>query len=299
MAEVMSHPSFADEKLVPLADACDVVLGLLTQHARRLGLAPGFTVGILENRDWTLGITEMGSLERFLTARGVRCVVGDPRDLRDSPQLMLAGKPIDLIYRNMELADFVALERDGHDMRAVRAAFKQNRVLSGLAGDFDHKSTWEVLTSKKTRHLIDPADRAFLRRHLLWTRLVRETRTEGPDGKMVELIPYIRTHQKSLVLKPNRACGGEGVTLGPLLPATKWKKALERALAEPGAWVVQRFHKGTQKHFPRRRNDHEPYFVTYGVVSSPDSFGVLGRACRKAIVNVSAGGGLVALLREP
>jgi hypothetical protein len=295
--EVLSRPEFQPAGLVPLTDPCEVLFDILVRHARSLGVRSRICLGILENRDWTIGITEMGSIERFMKARGIPCVIGDPRDLEVRP-LRLAGHPVDLLYRNMELSDFIELEREGHDLKAMRQVFRNNRVISGLAGDFDHKSLWEVLTSRATRHVVEPKHRALFMKHLLWTRLLRDTRTEGPDGATIDLLSYTRTHQRKLVLKPNRACGGDGVTIGPLLTARAWNRAVERALADPDTWVVQRFHRGTQKHFLQKPGNRAPYFVTYGIISSPGDFGVVGRACKKPVVNVSVGGGLVAVMRQ-
>ena len=50
---------------------------------------------------------------------------------------------------------------------------------------------------------------------------------------------YVRQEQDTLVLKPNRACGGQGVVLGPALTEAEWATALEQALADKERWVVQ------------------------------------------------------------
>ncbi len=282
----------------PLPDPCALTERTLLAHADSIGLAPPRSIGILENREWDLGITEMPSLAAYLRAKGLRCTIGDPRALAvRGGRFRLDGNPVDLLYRNMELADFIDLEAEGHRLDAVREAFRRNVVVSGIAGDFDQKSVWEVLTSARTRRFIDPGDRRILTRHLLWTRLLRETRTEGPDGAEVDLVAFTRANRRRLVLKPNLSCGGEGVTLGPLLDARRWSRAVDRALRETNRWVVQRFHPGAKLSFPlpRVRGDAEPHYVTFGVISQPFGGGILGRACLRPIVNVSRGGGLAAL----
>jgi len=279
-------------RLRPLPDPRDIFCDLLQEHARLVGAPARLMVGILEDRDWDAGITEMPSLHEYLAQRGVGSVIGDPRALElRGGRFRLDGTPVHLLYRNMELTDLVEVEQEGRPLAALREAFRRNLVVSGLAGDFDHKSLWEVLTSARTRHVVASRDRAFLARHLLWTRLLRHTVTEGPDGDEVDLVPFVRDHRGRLVLKPNQMCGGQGVTLGPLLPERAWQRAVTRALAD-GDWVVQRFHRGT-----RRRFDGAAHYVTYGAISSPDACGVLCRVCREAVVNVSRGGGLVAVGR--
>jgi hypothetical protein len=286
-------------ELGQLADACDIVADLLLAHAAALGVRRLVRVGILENRDWTIGITEMPSLMQRLSERGMTAVLGDPRELTSAGGgFVLRGEPVDVLYRNMELADFVELEAAGHDLAPVRRAFIDNRLVSGIAGDFDHKSLWELLTSGALRRFIEPRHRAFLRRHLLWTRLCREIRTEGPEGRAIDLVPHMRRQRRALVLKPNRSCGGEGVLLGAHTSERRWQQAVDRALDEPGQWVVQRFHRGTTKRFPKGKRVAS-YYTTFGVISSPTGVALLGRACEEAIVNVSRGGGLAAVFTTP
>jgi len=277
-----------------LTDGCEVAARVLAEHARSVFGKTRPRVGILENREWDAGITEMPSLARHLERDGMATHIGDPRELDyRRGAFRLKGQPVDILYRNMEGDDFAELASSGHRLDAVVAAFHDNRVVSGIAGDFDHKSMWEVLTSPATAHVVAPAHRALLRRHLLWTRLLRDAETAGPDGQKIDLLPWVLTHKNQLVLKPNRSCGGEGVTLGPALDAEHWRRAVMRALRHRDAWVVQLFHEGTQKRFPVRRPGSRLHYVTYGVISAPRAVGILGRACRHPVVNVSRGGGLL------
>jgi hypothetical protein len=273
-----------------LTDGCDLVADLLSTHSRAIGGPSRPRIGILENRDWEAGITEMPRIISHLRARGIKGLIGDPRDLVSSRgRLLLRGQPVDVLYRNMELGDLVDIEEE-EPVRGLRAAFRDNRVVSGLAGDFDHKSVWELLTSRTTRALIRPADRRLFQRHLLWTRLLRPTKTEAPDGTLVDLLEFTRTHRSQLALKPNTSCGGDRVTLGTHLDDLAWSRALDRALRDPAGWVVQAFHRNT-----KRRVGSKLFYVTYGVISSPTGCAVLCRASQEPVVNVSRGGGLVAV----
>jgi hypothetical protein len=287
-----TQPASERARVQPLTDGSDLVADLLGTHSRALRGPNKPRVGILENRDWTAGITEMPRLLSHFRSRGMQGVIGDPRELVSSRgKLLLRGQPVDVLYRNMELADVVDIEEEeGRPLRGLRAAFRENRVVSGLAGDFDHKSLWELLTSQRTRHLIAPADRRLFSKHLLWTRLLRPTRTEAPDGSQVDLLEFTRSHRARLVIKPNTSCGGDRVTLGSHFDDRAWHRAVDRALRDPAGWVVQAFHRNT-----KRRVGSKLYYVTYGVISSPSGCAVLSRASEQPVVNVSRGGGLVAV----
>lgn len=279
-----------------IIDGYEVFLASLRSHARRVGLREVRRIGILEDRDWEAGITEMPSIATRLRHDGLVAVLGDPRALAvRRGGFELAGEPVDLLYRNMEIADLTAIEAEqGGKLRAMREAFRENVVVSTVAGDFDQKALWEVLTSRRFERHVAKADRVRLRKHLLWTRLLRDVETEGPDGSVVSLVDFALASRRRLVLKPNLLCGGEGVTLGPLLSPEQWERAVRRALRQPGQWVLQRFHRASKVRFA----GVGARYITCGVISSPSLIGALGRASTDPVVNVSRGGGLVPLYRR-
>lgn len=285
--------------LRPPVDICVGLIREFRRQALHLGLGPNPRIGILDNRDWTEGITEMPRLAEAFEAAGLPARIGDPRELvARRGRLTLAGEPVDLIYRNMEVRDFADIEKAGERLVGMREAFRQDRVLSAIAGDFDHKSLWEVLASEKTRPLIPSAWRALFREHLLWTRFLRETRTDGPRGASIDLVPYIRKNREHLVIKPNRSCGGDRVILGRRVDSRKWDRLLDKALADPEGWVVQSFHESGRQHFPVLSQGCatlQEAFVCFGVYAIGRAVSVLGRACIRPVVNVAAGGGLVAV----
>src|SRR5688572_15468886 len=104
--------------------------------------------------------------------------------------------------------------------RCGRFSFRQNRVMSSITADLDQKSCWEVFTNPQfTQKYFNADERQVFRRHILWTRLLGERRTLLPDGQTGDLLPYVRHEQETLVLKPNRGYGGQGVILGPAVSA--------------------------------------------------------------------------------
>jgi hypothetical protein len=302
LADVVFGRTTQERRLCPISTPCAGAVRLMARHGRAIGLGPHPRVGILENREWTDGITEMPRLAEALIAAGMPACLGDPRDLRlERGQLTLAGTPVDLIYRNMEIRDLADIEAEGVRLNAMREAFRQDRVVSGIAGDFEHKSLWEVLTSNRAAHAVPPRWRRFFREHLLWTRLVRETRTDGPDGRDVDLLPWIRRNRDALVLKPNRSCGGDRVTIGMDMSQGQWEKLLDRARADREGWVVQSFHRAESKRFPvcrGGRTSSEEVYVCYGIIAIGRDVDILGRACSRRVVNVAAGGGLLAVFRK-
>src|SRR5439155_11107117 len=157
----------------------------------------------------------------------------------------------------------------------------------------------EAFTSKRFSHLFSRGERAAFDSHALWTRLVTERRTDDPDGKEIDLPSYARKHRERLVLKPNRACGGEGILVGRDTKATTWDKAIAASLTGQELAVIQRYIKGATMESPVVRGTrihHERHFTNFGLLPSPNRLGILGRAAPFPVVNVSRGGGVMAVL---
>ena len=108
----------------------------------------------------------------------------DPRELRvKGDEVFYEDVRIDVAYRDYEMRELVALEKEiGRPLDAMRLLFRQNRVVSSIVGDFDHKSCFEVLTDPAmSEQYFSADDRRLFRRHVLWTRVVADRRTRLPE----------------------------------------------------------------------------------------------------------------------
>jgi len=295
-----ASPRGAGAPVRPLGNTHASFTRLLRTHAAGIGRRLR-TVVWLEDRTWDSGITEAGYIIEALKREGIRAMLADPRDLRVARGEVKCGDAtVDIVYRNMELRDIVSLERGRRRLDALRLAFRRNQVLSNLAGDLDHKSGLAAVMLPEVQAHLSKAERRIVRACVPWTRLVRAARCDGPDGRTVDLPEYIRRHRTGLVMKPNRECGGDGVTIGHLTKPSTWERVLGRALRHDGDWVVQSLIRAVRIPVPlevRGRVVVRRYYASWGVIPLPDMLGVLGRASDEAVVNVSRGGGVVAVMR--
>src|SRR5947208_1938784 len=78
--------------------------------------------------------------------------------------------------------------------------------------------------------------RRAIRKHIPWTRKVREGHTTY-DGKTVDLAEFVIKERERLVLKPNDEYGGKGVILGWTVEQHEWEQTLLTALTS--SYVVQ------------------------------------------------------------
>jgi diaminobutyrate-2-oxoglutarate transaminase len=259
-------------------------------------------VAIAENQDFTTGITEAESIARFFRKRFIKTECVDARRFEAHSQYAVAyrGKPVDVVYRNIELRDLADLEAAGGNLAGLRAAAQAGKMLSSPFGELDHKSLWEALGSDEFADLFTTDERQLIAQHVPWTRLLRDRKTDNPAGKIVDLPEYVRHSRADLVLKPNRSCGGQGVTIGRMTSAAQWESTLSAALEAPDLWVVQE-----RIPIPRRltcrlteegRFEPDEVFSVFGGFNSVAGPGFVGRASHSPVVNVMQGGGLLAVM---
>lgn len=282
------------------------IRGLLMQdvldHLEAIG-RPARTVCFVEPKYAGSGPDEQDALATYFHERyGLRILHADPTELTlKGREVYYEGEAIDLVYRDYPVADLIDLERQGKSVEPMRELFKQNRIISSITAELDQKSCWEVLTDGQFTHKYFSADeRQVFRRHILWTRILSDRRTQLPDGQIGSLLDYVRKEHESLVLKPNRDFGGHGVVIGHGLPQTEWESAMEHALADKERWVVQQLASIPVSEFPVLGPDDkahvEPFYVVMGFAATKYGLAVLGRASQKQVVNVAQRGGMCAVM---
>ena len=234
---------------------------------------------------------------------GVPTVIADPRDLVfDGKTLTVRGKKIDLVYRRVLINDVVARPAE---CAALVRAYEANAVC--VANTFrckiPHvKAFFAVLTDERNMALFSAEEQVLIRRHIPWTRVVEDMRTQR-YGESVELLPYIRKNRANLVLKPSDEYGGSGVTLGWEASEGDWETAIEKALSgKHGAWIVQERIPVRREVFPVISPDGKLDFRDMLVDFAPYIFrgkvaGFLTRLSATGLANVTSGGGQVPSFR--
>jgi hypothetical protein len=245
--------------------------------------------------------------ERFETM-GVPVVLADPRELEfDGKQLAAKGKKIDFVYRRVLINDIVARP---DECAALVKAYEARTVC--VANNFrckiPHvKAFFAVLTDAKNAALFSAEEREVIRRHVPWTRVVQDVKSDY-NGKPIELLKYIRKRRNDLVLKPSDEYGGMGVTLGWETDAKHWERAMEQALPGGekakvhGCWIVQERIPVSRDVFPHIGAGNKVGFRKMLVDFAPYLFrgklaGFLTRLSATGLANVTSGGGQIPSFR--
>jgi uncharacterized circularly permuted ATP-grasp superfamily protein len=249
-------------------------------------------------------VSEFEILRDAFIASGVPTTIADPRDLEyvaagggRAPGLYAHGERIDLVYRRVLINDIVAR---ADECRALVNAYRDRAVCvaNTLRCKIPHKKAFfAVLCDERHAAMFSAGERAMIARHIPWTVLVEEGSVTR-HGAAIDLVPYLRAHRDTLVIKPNDEYGGTGVTLGwETLPAA-WDAAIERALRERDrGWVAQERIAIRRELFPVSEQgevtardmlvDLAPY-VFRGRLA-----GFLTRLSATGLANVTSGGGQV------
>jgi hypothetical protein len=284
-------------------DLRELFIQEILDHLEAIG-RKGQHVCFIESKYSGEGIDEQAPLaEYFLRRHGLKVVHADPSELHmHGDEVWFGDTPIDIAYRDYEVRDLLELERDeGVDIEPLRRLFRENRIVSSMSGDFDHKSTWEILTDPQwTGRYFNADERQMFRRHSLWTRVLYDRRTTLPEGTVGDLLEFVREDREILVLKPNRSYGGDRVLLGHLMLQAEWERAVEQALADRQPWVVQRLAAIPVSEFPVVSADGtvhvEPFYTVMGFAPTKYGLAILGRASQKQVVNVAQRGGMCCVL---
>jgi hypothetical protein len=283
-------------------DIRELLMQEVLDHLEAIG-RPARHICFVEPKYAGSGPDEQEALAEYFHERyGMTITHADPRELTlQDDEVYYNGSGVDLAYRDYPVADLLDLEHEGVDVEPMRTLFRQNRMISSIAAELDQKSCWEILTDPQyTQKYYSSDERQVFRRHILWTRILSDRRTVLPHGQVGDLLEYVRREQETLVLKPNRAYGGEGVLIGPSLNKADWQAAVERALADKERWVAQQLASIPVSEFPVLGPDGqihiEPFYLVMGFAPTKYGLAILGRASQKQVVNVAQRGGMCAVM---
>jgi glutathionylspermidine synthase len=208
----------------------------------------------------------------------------------DGSLLRVQGEPVHLVYRRALLedlpeGDLIAAARDRRAavVNPFRARVANNKKLFALLGD------------PRFAHLVDDAERQVIAETIPWTRVLREGRAQYGDW-VVDLLAFVSDNRERLVMKPASDYGGHGVSLGMETGQGDWDRLIEEHAGQ-GDYVVQEYVPVPEEMFPTVEDGHVHMRLKrfninpFGIGGR--YAGMITRISDQAVINVSAGGGLL------
>ncbi|MGW4509759.1 hypothetical protein ACWENO_34485 [Streptomyces sp. NPDC004436] len=228
--------AFRGSQGTPLYDAPEPFAARHALYARACAEYPGRAPGVAllgSMRDPDYPGRRFFDLEvDYMRARGLAADFLEPEQLlaQDGglrhPVVLGHFMQLDWDRLGIDLAPVLEAQRRGAHLLAPESAFLlQNKTV--------------LAWMSRGRPWMSGEDRAFLDRHLPWTREV----ADGPTryrGEAADLPRLLKEHRNEFVLKPVADYGGHGVVIGCETGRPDWETAVDRALAE-GGHVVQEY----------------------------------------------------------
>ncbi len=208
----------------------------------------------------------------------------------DGSTLHLRGEPVHIVYRralleDLDQADLVAAARDGRVciVNPFRARVANNKKLFALFDD------------PRFAHLIEGDELEVVQKTIPWTRVLRPGRVSYGSWT-IDLLPFVADNRERLVLKPASSYGGRNVSLGMETPQEGWEEIIA-AHADRADFIVQEYVPVPEEMFPTIEGGHVQMRLKRFNINP---FGIGGRHAGsitrisdRAVINVSAGGGLL------
>jgi glutathionylspermidine synthase len=245
----------------------------------------------LVDRPGSPSVPEFRIICRAAGDAGIEAVHATTDELEyDGSALRIGGEPVQLVYRralidDIEEGDLTAAFRDGTVcvVNPPRARVANNKKLFALLDD------------PRFAHLVRPREAEVIAATIPWTRILRPGRVTYGHW-VVDLLDFVSDNRERLVLKPASEYGGHDVWLGIESEQAGWDRTIEEH-AERGDFVVQEYVPVPEEMFPTVEDGHVQMRLKrfninpFGIGGR--YAGMITRISDQAVINVSAGGGLL------
>lgn len=273
-----------------------LLVGLIADYREFGGTKEKPNIAIVDWRGVST-FTEFEILKEYFESQGNKTIIADPRDLEyDGKVLRVGDFEIDIFYKRVLIHEFQSeFDPDNPFSNAYRDGniFMVNSFRTKIP---HKKASFAVVGDERFRNLFTGEQLEMIRKHIPWTRRVREMKTKYNETE-IDLLEFLRRNRNKFLLKPNDDYGGSGIVLGWETSESDWETAIDNALKE--SFVVQEKVPVEKIKFPMYSDeirmeelliDFDP-FLFRGKVE-----GGLVRLSSSSLVNVAQGGGETALI---
>jgi hypothetical protein len=240
---------------------------------------------------------EFELFREYFESQGHPAAICSPDELEFTGGRLRCGDfEIDIVYKRLLVNEYLPIMSEHPALLDACRAGAVCLVNNFRSKMIHKKALFAVLTDERHAGLFTAEEREAVGRHVPWTRMVREGRTDKA-GAEIDLLDYVRRNSGRLVLKPNDDYGGHGIYIGWNCDAAAWDDAMQAALAN-GDYLVQERVKTARETFPALMDDGSVVFAEQLVDLDPLLFnGRVGSAFTRLssteLANVSSGGGMV------
>ena len=163
------------------------------------------------------------------------------------------------------------------------------------------KSILAMLCKMSFHHYFTEKEKEVIHNYIPWTITLGDKEVYSREGKKMETKNFLIKNQENFVIKPSWGYGGKGVILGKHMSSDDWKEAVYKYGVD-SSWIAQEYVDIPKIEIPVINNGHVEtgfkYFNLSPYVFGGTYVGCLGRISDSPIINVSAGGGIIPVMKE-
>ena len=160
-----------------------------------------------------------------------------------------------------------------------------------------NKKVLSLISNPRFQEIFSKKELKLIKLTIPWTEILADN-VAYFGGKRINLRDFITENKDLLVLKPANMYGGKNVYIGLETDQETWERVMNQHIADE-SWVVQEYVEIPTDIYPeivegisfKRKNVNINPFALLGKYS-----GTITRVSDSAVINVSAGGGLVPTL---
>ncbi len=226
---------------------------------------------------------EMAAFAAGLGLRGGECVSVSVEDVtRRDGALWFGDRRIDAAF----VMNWADMNWAGNPLIAPLTQTWMANTL-GAAVFRGGKHLYAVMSDPSLGAPLDAAQRAWVDKHIPWTRMLPTGAATDPAAKALRTLVLER--QKDLIIKPSLGRGGKGIVAGWAVSEAAWREAVDSPTAD--SCLVQ------ERVFPRLEapfDDSPPDQLVFAdlcmfIWGNRRPEGIVSRASRGWLLNVSAG----------
>jgi hypothetical protein len=266
-------------------------------RSRMMSLPEKPVIAIVDWEDVST-FSEFQLLADHFTGKGYRTVIGSPQQFSiKNGRAMVRDEEVHLVYRRVitrellqkydQVTEFIQCLKDG-------LVCCCNSFRSYIVGN---KKVLALILEPRFQGIFNGKELKMIEDTVPWTKILADNEVIYRD-KRVHLRDFILENKDQLVLKPANMYGGKNVYIGLETTQETWERVMNQQI-EDESWVVQEYVDiptdiypviGDGIYFKRKFVNINP-FALLGKFS-----GAITRVSDSAVINVSAGGGLVPTL---
>ena len=234
-------------------------------------------------------------LEELFRKSGYDAIICTPDRFKNSGGHAYAnGQKVHLVYKRVIIRELLEKwDRCSEFILAVKEGLVCccNSFRSYIVGN---KKVLAIITDPGYRSIFNKKELDVIQETIPWTQILSD-KTITLGNKRINLKEFVTTNRENLVLKPANLYGGKDVYIGRETDQEIWEKKISEHITDE-SWVVQEYVDIPQDVFPDIDNgcSLKLKYVNINPFALLSKYsGTITRVSEHAVINVSAGGGLV------